>query len=88
MFEKKFLAYLLYITLIEIREQSHEKGDNRLYWLSDLLHNVPFSLLDDNLSKEQYEEIIKRVDALKIDNWLETRKKEFYQRYPEYLPSE
>lgn len=85
MFEKKFLAYILYITLIEIRAQAHEKGDNRLYWLSDLLHNVPFSLLDDDLSKEQFEEIVERVGVLKIDNWFETRKKEFYQRYPEYL---
>jgi hypothetical protein len=86
MFEQKFLAYLLYITLVEIRTQAAEKGDNRLYWLSDLLHNVPFSLLDSDLSKEQYKEIIDRVAALKIDNWLETRKKEFCERYPEYLP--
>jgi hypothetical protein len=86
MFEQKFLAYILYVTLIEIREQAAEKGDNRLYWLSDLLHNVPFSLLDDDRSKEQYKEIIQRVGAMKIDDWLETRKKEFYERYPEYLP--
>lgn len=85
MFEKKFLAYLLFITLIEIREQAYEKGDNRLYWLSDLLHNIPFRLLDDESSKAAYEELVKAVETLKIEGWFKQRAQEFYQRYPEYL---
>lgn len=85
MFEKKFLAHVLYITLLEIRVQAYETGDKRLNWLSDLLHNVPFSLLDDERSKEQYKELIENVNSLKIDDWLEKRREEFYQRYPEYL---
>lgn len=85
MFEKKFLAHVLSITLLEIRIQAYEMGDKRLYWLSDLLHNVPFSLLDDELAKKRYEELIENVNSLKIDDWLEKRREEFYQRYPEYL---
>lgn len=84
MFEKNFLAYILYITLVEIREKAQEEGNNRLYHLSDLLHNIPFSLLDDNSAKEEYSNLLHAVGSLKIDEWLNARKKEFYQRYPEY----
>lgn len=85
MFEQKFLAYVLYITLVEIRSQAYEKGDSRLFWLADILHNVPLSLLDDDASKRAYDKLLKAVETLKIDEWLEVRRKEFYQSYPEYL---
>ncbi|SHN08185.1 hypothetical protein [Chitinophaga sp. CF418] len=85
MFEKRFLAYVLYITLVEIREQAYEKGDNRLYWLSDILHTVPLSLLDDESSKAAYETLIKAVEKLEIEGWFKQRSEEFYKRYPEYL---
>ena len=84
MFEKKFLAYVLYITLLEIRSEAYEKGNKRLYWLADLLHNAPFSILDEGLAKEEYLRMIESVKHLKIEEWLEAREKEFYDRYPEY----
>lgn len=83
MVEKKFLAYVLYTTLLEIREKAYETGDSRLYHLSDLLHNIPFSLLNDVSAKEEYNNLLHAVDVLKIDEWLKAREKEFYQKFPE-----
>lgn len=85
MAEKKFLAYVLYITLLEIREKACETGDSRLYHLSDLLHNIPFSLLNDASAKEEYNNLLHAVDVLKINEWLKAREKEFYQKFPEYI---
>lgn len=84
MFEQKFLAYVLYITLVEIRSEAYETGNKRLFWLTDLLHNVPFSMLDETLAKEQYSDLLESVKHLKIDEWLKAREKEFYDRYPEF----
>lgn len=84
MFEQKFLAYVLYITLVEIREKAYETDDSRLYYLTDLMHNVPFSLLDNVSAKEEYDSLVRAVDVLKINEWLKAREKEFYQRFPEY----
>lgn len=83
--EKQFLLYLLYITLIEIREHSYEQNDKKTYWLSDLLHNVPLALSSEDGTQEAYKDVIEKVQALGIDNWLETRKKEFIERYPQFI---
>jgi hypothetical protein len=42
--ERQFLLYILYITLVEMREQAYEQDDKRTYWLCNLLHNVPMAL--------------------------------------------
>lgn len=83
MFEKKFLAYILYITLLEIRESAYMENNSRFYHLADMLHNTPFSLLDDNLSKEEYQKVLKTVEELNISDWLNNRLKEFKERFPE-----
>lgn len=87
MFEKKFLAYLLYITLLELREEAYEKENNRLFYLTDLLHNTPFCLLEEDAAKEEYNNVLRSVDHLKINDWLKAREKEFYDRFPEYHKS-
>jgi hypothetical protein len=83
--EKKFLLYLLYITLIEIRERSYEQNDKRTFWLCDLLHNVPLTLSSDDGIQQSYNDLIEKVGELGIESWLETRKQEFYERYPEFI---
>lgn len=85
--EKQFLLYLLYITLIEIRERSYEQNDKRTFWLCDMLHNVPLSLSSEEATQESYEHLIEKVRALGLDTWLEAREKEFYDRYPQYSPN-
>jgi hypothetical protein len=82
--EKDFLIYLLYITLIEIRERSHEQKDNRTFWLCDMLHNVPAALKSDEDCKEAYKNILDTVKHLGVESWLDTRKNEFYNLFPEY----
>jgi len=67
MFEQKFLAYVLYITFVEIREKAYEMRDSRLYHLTDLLHNITFSLLDNVSAKEEYNNLMHAVDVLKIN---------------------
>lgn len=83
MFERKFLAYILYITLLEIRESAYTENNSRLYYLADMLHNTPFSLLDDELAKTEYERVLHTVESLNIFDWLNNRMKEFKERFPD-----
>ena len=82
--EKKFLYYLLYIVLVDIRERSLESGDKASYWLSNLLHNVPLALAEGADGTDAYHTICERVEHDGMDKWLEQRWKEFYDRYPEF----
>lgn len=82
--EKKFLTYLLYITLLEIRDHSYVNGNERFYWLTDILHNIPLKLDSDEEIQEAYADILDKVKKLGIDSWLKERRKEFDSRYPEY----
>ena len=91
MFEKKFLAYVLYATLLEIRESAYKENNSRLYHLSDMLHNVPSSLLEEEEAREEYKKLLQEVKGLKIYDWWKNRRKEFEQRFPELkdqLPTE
>lgn len=82
MSEKKFLAYILYAFLLEIREKSYTENNSRLFHLSDMLHNVPFSLLNEEDAREEYSTILESVNTLGISEWLDNRKKEFNSRFP------
>ena len=83
MFEKKFLAYVLYVTLLEIRESAYTENNSRLYHLADMLHNTPFSLLNDELAEEEYDKILQAVETLNLSDWLNKRMKEFRERFPD-----
>ena len=82
--EKQFLLYLLYITLVELRERAYDQNDKRTFWLCDLLHNVPLALPSEESTQEAYKELIQNVHTLGIEEWLEARKKEFIERYPHF----
>ena len=82
--ERQFLLYLLYITLVELRERSYEQNDKRAFWLCDILHNVPLSLPSEESTHEVYNELIEKVHSLGIEEWLDARKKEFFERYPQF----
>ena len=84
MFEKKFIAYLLYATLPEIRENAYKSQNKRLFELTNLLHKVPLSMLNDDSSKDCYKEILDNVKDKQIDEWFELREQEFFERFPEY----
>jgi hypothetical protein len=84
--EKKFLFYLLYSVLIDIRERSYEKDDKACYWLSNLLHNVPLVLADgDDVGVDRiYADLLDKIKYDRMEKWLENRKQEFVDRYPEF----
>ncbi|MDO6430938.1 hypothetical protein Q4E93_10090 [Flavitalea sp. BT771] len=86
--EKHFLLYVLYISIVEIREKSYKKGDNQTFGLCNLLHNIPLMLGSESDAEKAYTKLIDDVEFLGIHSWLENRKKEFYSRYPEYDPTE
>lgn len=83
MVKKEFLAYVLYATLLEIRDSAYNENNSRIYHLTDMLHNVPFSLLNDEQIHEEYERILQTVETLKISDWLNSRIKEFRERFPD-----
>jgi len=82
--EKRFLLHLLYIALIDIRARSCENGDNVTFGLCDLLHNTPPMLSTDDDVLVAYNRLLEKVEARGLSHWLQTRREEFYQRYPEY----
>jgi hypothetical protein len=84
MFEQKFLAYVLYITLVEIRESAYMQNDSRLYYLTDMLHNAPLSLLNEDSAKSEYNLILETINHLDISDWLNKRMEEFKKRFPEF----
>ena len=84
MFETKFLAYILYVTLLEIRETAYKANDSRTYHLADMLHNVPFGLLDEGSAKIEYKRILDTIESLNVPEWLENRLTEFKERFPEF----
>jgi hypothetical protein len=82
--EKQFLLYLLYITLVEMREKAYEQNDKRTFWLCNLLHNVPLALISEESTQSAYNNVIERVESDGVHEWLENRKKEFFDRYPQF----
>ena len=84
--EEDFLKYLLYITLTEIREHSYQHGNERFFCLTDLLHNIPFQLGSEEEIKEAYCSLKANVKDLKIEDWLDARKIEFFAKFPKYSP--
>jgi hypothetical protein len=85
--EKNFLFYLLYIALVDIRERSFEKKDSYTFGLCDLLHNIPLQLTSEANVKDAYEYLLDNAKELGMEKWMETRKEEFYSRFPEYKNS-
>ncbi|NML21269.1 hypothetical protein HHL16_10320 [Pseudoflavitalea sp. G-6-1-2] len=81
MFERDFLAYVLYTTLLEFRENAYAEGNSRLFHLADILHNAPLSLHSEHSAKMEYERLLENVEVLGVKEWLEKRMQEFTERY-------
>jgi len=82
--EKRFLLHLLYIALIDIRARSYEQNDRKTFWLCDLLHKVPLQLATEEDIREAYNNLSEKVKTLGIEHWLDNRKEEFYDQYPQF----
>ncbi|RAJ05511.1 hypothetical protein LX64_02671 [Chitinophaga skermanii] len=84
MFERKLLAFILHSTLVRFREKGIEIDDKPLFWLSHLLHNVPYDLLDDEKSKISLENLVADVNTFKLDRWFKLEREGFLMANPEY----
>ena len=82
--EKRFLLHLLYITLNDIRARSYEQNDRKTFWLCDLLHKIPLQLASEESIREAYNNLSENAKTLGIEHWLDIRKEEFYDQYPQY----
>ena len=85
--EKKFLHYLLYAALIDLRYRANENNDKASFWLCDLLHNIPLNLNTDEDIERAYIRLCEKIEFGGKQDWLNIRKEEFYNRYPEYKMS-
>ncbi len=82
--ESKFLLYLIYIALIEIRVRSYENNDDATFGLCNLLHTIPLQLASNNDAKVAYDDLLNRVESLGFQKWMNNRLMEFHSQFPEY----
>ena len=74
---------LLFQALLEMRQRGHESGDNAVYHLADLFHNVALQLEHaDGLSEsDEYDEILdflkRRAKEKGCDAWLQQQLDQF-----------
>jgi hypothetical protein len=69
--ENKFLLYLLYIALIDIRALSYENKDNFTFGLCNLLHNIPLQLTSNDSAKSAYDDLLVKVESLGLSKLVE-----------------
>lgn len=82
--EKEFLLYLLYAELIGLRENSVQNGNNALFTLCQLIHNIPLQLKSEEGAIEAYDKLARDVEHYGMQEWLENRRREFFSRNPQY----
>lgn len=86
------LYRLLYDTLIELRARGYETGDQSVFMLADLFHNLPLQL--DRLNRgelavqDMLSELDERAQRHGIEGWLELRMSEIAKYHPETLANE
>jgi len=69
---KEYLFKLLYSALIQIREDAHEAKNKKVFWISDLLHNLPLRLLKDDVDYDElFGQVIEHAKHNKMGEWIE-----------------
>lgn len=41
---REAIHHALYLALVEMRTEAHEIGNKKLFYLADLMHNIPLQL--------------------------------------------
>ena len=67
-----------------MREHAYETNDKKIFWLCDMLHNIPGHLNSEEGSKKEFINLIENTKALGLESWINSRMVEFYERFPEY----
>jgi len=69
---KRLLFKVLYQVLIEIREEAYLIDNKKIHKLSDLTHNLPLGLLnEENESEELMKKLKLQAKSLGLEKWLE-----------------
>lgn len=71
---KELIFRIMYLALIEIREEAYETKNKKIFHLSDIFHNVPLQINNVLENKGTYEDIIKwlhnRANENGCEGWL------------------
>ena len=79
--KKNILLYLLYATLLGIRERSYKNNDK--ITLKSVISLIIY--LGAHFWKAMtLRDLLENIEALGMENWLNMRKEEFYTQFPEY----
>jgi len=74
---KRMLHWLLHYALIELRAYGHESGDQRVFLLADLVHNVPLQLERVDRNETSPDDVMQwlqtRAQRNGIAGWLDLR---------------
>lgn len=85
MSEEEILLRLLYQALLEIRLASLETGQNKLFHVADLFHNIPLQLSTHRTDRD-YSEVIDwlhmRADQKGMSGWLNQRMNDIERSNP------
>ncbi len=77
------MLYVLYISLVEVRERSHEK-DSHIFKLCDLIHNISLQLRSQEDAEKAYQNLADNVALHNIQSCLDKRLEECYARNPQF----
>lgn len=68
---KIYLYQLLYSALIQIREDAYQKKNKKVFWISNLLHNLPSQLMQNDADyKKILNQIVEDAEHYKMGEWL------------------
>lgn len=82
--KKKFLLYIIHVSILDIRERSYQNKDNITFGLCNLIHNIPSSLFSEDDESKAFSDFVEKIQNLDMQEWLEKREEEFYDWFPEY----
>lgn len=66
--KKDYLYRLLYSALIQIRADAHQEKNKKLFWIADLLHNLPLELSSDN---PDFDDLFDKLEKVVHHNQME-----------------
>ncbi|MDQ3821250.1 MAG: hypothetical protein M3362_26720, partial [Acidobacteriota bacterium] len=67
---------LLYLALLELRQEAYANGNKKIFHLADLFHNIPLQLERVSNGEGSYDEVLtwleKRAVEKNCSEWLNT----------------
>jgi hypothetical protein len=83
MFEQKFLSGILCTALIDFRVQAVDDHDDIVFRFSDIFHNVPPQLLNEEEAAKGYAWVLHAEPV-----WVKNQREKFFQQFSDLDPEE